>query len=90
VLVAAAVAARTCAAHDQDVSRDEAIEIARENASFTPCAEPGCVVVRAVQRGIPPQLVWIVGLAESLDTDGNPIRFENFVVDAGTGEVRRA
>jgi len=48
------------------------------------------VVIRAIQRGIPTRLVWVVGLAESLDADGRPTRFENFIVDAETGEITRA
>jgi hypothetical protein len=43
--------------------------------------------VRAIQRGIPVRLYWIVGLAESLDENGAPERFENFVIDAETGEI---
>ena len=90
MLVAALLAARTCAARDENVSQDEAVEIATNAASFTPCEESGCVVVRAVQQGIPPELVWIVGLAESLDPDGNPVRFENYIVNAVTGDVKRS
>lgn len=89
VLLAALAVARTCGAQADEISQDEAVRIATENAAFEPCTESGCVVVRAVQRGIPPRLVWIVGLAESLD-DGRPTRFQNFVVDAATGDVRRA
>ena len=90
VLVGALVVARTCGSHGQEVSREEAIEIAKDEAAFTPCAERGCVVVRAVQRGIPTRLVWIVGLAESLDENGRPTRFANFLVDARTGEIARS
>jgi hypothetical protein len=90
VLVAALVVARTCGSHGREVSQEEAIEIAKSEAVFTPCAERGCVVVRAVQQGIPTRLVWIVGLAESLDEDGRPTRFVNFLVDARTGEITRS
>lgn len=90
VLVAALLAARSCAAHEQEISQDEAVELATERASFTPCAQDGCVVVRAVQQGIPPELVWIVGLAESLDAGGKPTRVENYVVNARSGEVTRS
>ena len=44
-------------------------------------------MVRAVQQGIPPRLVWIVGLAENLDAEGRPTRAQNVVVDAATGEI---
>jgi hypothetical protein len=90
VLLAALAVARTCGSHGQEVSREEAIEIAKDEVDFTPCSERGCVVTRAVQRGIPTRLVWIVGLAESLDENGRPIRFANFVVDARTGEITRS
>jgi hypothetical protein len=89
VLVGALVVARTCGSQGE-VSREEAIEIAKGEAAFTPCAERGCVVVHAVQQGIPTRLVWIVGLAESLDEDGRPTRFANFRVDARTGEIARS
>ena len=90
ILLAALLVARTCGSHRQEVSREEAIAIATNQAGFTPCTERGCVITRAVQRGIPTRLVWIVGLAESLDEDGRPVRFANFLVDARTGEVTRA
>jgi hypothetical protein len=90
VLVGALAVARTCGSHGREVSAEEAIELATSEAAFTPCTERGCVVVRAVQRGIPTRLVWIVGLAESLDEDGRPTRFVNFLVDARTGEIARS
>lgn len=89
VLVAALAVARTCGKHEDEVSQEEAIELAEGEAGFAPCEQPGCVVVRAVQQGIPPRLVWIVGLAETLGPDGKPERAETFVVDAATGEVTR-
>jgi hypothetical protein len=89
VLVAALAVARTCGSHEDTVSQDEAVEIAKREVDFTPCSESGCVVVRAVQQGIPPRLVWIVGLAEELDAEGNPLHSANVVVDAATGEATR-
>jgi len=90
VLVAALFVARTCGSHNRQISQDEAIEIATEQAGFEPCDEQGCVMIRAIQRGIPTRLVWVVGLAENLDEDGQPTRFKNFIVDAETGEAVRA
>ena len=90
MLVAALLVARTCGSHNRQISQDEAIEIATERAGFTPCDAQGCVMIRAIQRGIPTRLVWVVGLAESLDADGRPTRFKNFIVDAETGEITRA
>jgi hypothetical protein len=87
VLLAAFAASRTCAGQGREISQDEAVAIATDAASFRPCSETGCVVVRAVQRGIPTRLTWIVGLAENLDDEGRPTRFQNFLIDAETGEI---
>ncbi len=69
------------------VSKEEAIEIAKDNASFTPCEQTGCVVVRALRRGLPSRLYWIVGLAEELNTAGEPTRRQSILIDAATGAV---
>ena len=89
VLLAAAGVARSCGSHGATISQAEAVEIAKENADLTPCAQTGCVMVRAVQRGLPTRVVWIVGLAEDLDASGTPTRVENFLIDARTGELTR-
>jgi predicted small secreted protein len=89
VLGAAFVATRSCASTDQNISSEEAIEIAKENASFEPCPEVQCAQSRYIPRGIPPRGYWGVVLSEDLDADGAPTRFENFLVDAITGEVSR-
>jgi hypothetical protein len=89
LLVLAAVVARTCGSQDTSVSQDEAVQIATENADFVPCEESGCVVVRALNQGIPVRLVWVVGLAERLGPDGKPLRHANFEIDAATGEITR-
>jgi hypothetical protein len=87
VLLASFLVARTCGSYDKNVSQDEAIAIATRNAGFVPCAEPGCVVIRAVPRGIPSRLFWLVGLAEDLDDSGEPTRFRNLLIDVQTGAV---
>ena len=89
VLVAAAGVARSCGSHGGTISQAEAIEIAKDNAEFVPCDRQGCVMVRAVQRGLPTRLVWIVGLAEDLDASGTPTRVENILIDARTGQLTR-
>jgi len=89
VLLAAAGVARSCGSHGETITQAEAVEIAKENAAFVPCDRQGCVMVRAVQRGLPTRLVWIVGLAEDLDASGTPTRVENFLIDARTGELTR-
>ena len=89
VLLAALAFARTCGSREDQLSKEEAISIAEKNASYVPCDETGCVVVRAVNQGIPVRLFWIVGLAEDIGASGKPTRVENFLIDAETGEVTR-
>ena len=89
LLVLTLVVARTCGSQDTSVTQEEAVRIATESADFVPCTQTGCVVVRALNQGIPVRLVWVVGLAESLGPDGRPLRHENFEIDAATGEVTR-
>ena len=81
--------ARSCGSHGATISQAEAVDIAKDNADFIPCDRQGCVMVRAVQRGLPTRLVWIVGLAEDLDARGTPTRVENFLIDAKTGDLTR-
>jgi hypothetical protein len=89
LLVFTVVVSRTCGSGRDEVTQEEAVAIAVENASFVPCEQTGCVVVRALNQSIPTRLVWIVGLADRLDADGEPVRFENFEIDATTGAVTR-
>jgi hypothetical protein len=90
VLGLALVSVRTCGSSQGEIDADEAIELARAEVSFEPCAEQRCAIVQSVPRGIPPRRFWLVGFAERLDADGEPTRVENFFVDAQTGEVNRA
>jgi len=89
VLGIAVVASRTCASAGRNVSNEEAIEIAKANASFVPCADVRCAQARFVQRGIPTRAYWGVVLSEELDERGQPTRIESFLIDAATGEVSR-
>ncbi len=89
VLAAALVVARTCGSNNQEISQDEAIEIAKENASFDPCPQLQCVQIRYVPRGIPVRGYWGVVLSDTLDSDGQPNRTESFLIDVQTGETAR-
>lgn len=89
LLIFTVAVSRTCGSGRDEVNQEEAVAIAVENASFVPCEQTGCVVVRALNQSIPTRLVWIVGLADRLDADGEPVRFENFEIDATTGAVTR-
>ena len=89
VLAAALVVARTCGSNNREISQDEAIEIAKENASFEPCPQLQCVQIRYVPRGIPVRGYWGVVLSDTLDSDGQPNRIESFLIDVQTGEAAR-
>jgi hypothetical protein len=89
ILLVALLASRSCAANDDGVTQDEAVELAIAKASFEPCPEEACRQVRYLQRGIPPVGFWGVVLSERLDASGRPSRTESFLVDAETGEVSR-
>jgi hypothetical protein len=87
VLVAAAAVARTCGSQNQTVSRDEAIAIATETVGFEPCAQPICVQIRFLQRGIPIRGYWLVGLAREVDAQGEPVGARSVLIDVQTGDV---
>jgi len=89
VLLAALVVARTCGSNNKEISQDEAIEIAKESASFEPCPELQCVQIRYVPRGIPVRGYWGVVLSDELDSEGEPNRTESFLIDVQTGEAAR-
>jgi hypothetical protein len=78
---------RTCVAGRDEVTQQEALEIAIASASFTPCAEDICRQVRFVQRGVPPIGYWAVVLSEEVDAQGRPNRIESFLVNASTGDL---
>jgi hypothetical protein len=89
VLLVALLVSKSCAANSDDISPDEAVELAIEQASFEPCPEEACRQVRYLQRGVPPVGYWGVVLSEELDAYGRPNRTESFVVNATTGEVTK-
>jgi hypothetical protein len=89
VLLAALVAARTCASADRKIDAQEAVELARAKVTFTPCPEKQCAFPQFVQRGIPPRPYWVVRFAEDYE-NGVPTRAESYLVDASTGEVSRS
>jgi hypothetical protein len=80
---------KTCASGRDDVTQEEAVEIAIENASFTPCPEEICRQVRFLNRGVPPTGYWAVVLSEKIDARGQPNRIESFLVNASTGDVSK-
>jgi len=87
LLVFTLVVSKTCASGRDNVTQEEAVEIAIENASFTPCPEEICRQVRFLNRGVPPTGYWAVVLSEKIDARGQPNRIESFLINASTGDV---
>ena len=81
VLVAAFLSARSCGSSEGAISKDEALEIAREEVSF----EPDGIQVRNVAQGIPQRRIWAVSLytGEAI----SPERITVVQIDSETGEV---
>ena len=81
------VVSKTCASNQDEISAQEAIDLAIAEASFTPCEPEICRQVRFLNQGAPPVAYWGVVLSEEIDADGRPNRTESFLVNASTGEV---
>jgi hypothetical protein len=82
VLLAAFLVSRSCGSSETDVSKEEAVEIARDEVDFA----PERTQVRYLKRGLQSQAFWAVSLS-TLDEAGLPDRVVVVVVDATTGEV---
>ena len=82
ILALAFLATRSCASRDTEVSRDEAIEIAREEVDY----EPERVMARFLPRGIQSRPSWAVSLS-TVAADGTLERVTVIVVDGATGDV---
>jgi hypothetical protein len=80
---------KTCASNRNEISQQEAVDLAIEHASFVPCEREVCRQVRYLNQGIPPVGYWGVVLSESVSAQGEPSRSESFLVNATTGEVTR-
>jgi hypothetical protein len=83
VLFVAFLATKSCARHDNKVSQDEAIAIARAQIDFT----PDKVQIRYLPQGIPPIYFWAVSLY-TLKND-RPFRVQVVLVNANTGDVQQ-
>jgi hypothetical protein len=83
VFLLAFVALKTCASHEDNVSYQEAEQIAREQVDF----EPEKVLVRGVQRGLDAQLFWAVSLSTTNEA-GFREECATVLVDAETGETQ--
>jgi hypothetical protein len=83
VLLLALVVSRGCASTADEISKEEAIEIARREVSY----EPDRTQVRLVRRGVPQsRSFWAVSLA-TVDSRGALDRVTVVLVDARTRAV---
>ncbi len=89
LLALAFLVSRSCASNASDISQEEAVDLAIEHASFTPCEREICRQVRYLNQGVPPVGYWGVVLSKSVNAQGEPSRTESFLVNASTGEVTR-
>ena len=89
LLVVTLLVSKTCASNRDDVTQQEAVDLAIAEASFTPCPEEICQQVRYLNQGVPPVGYWGVVLSERINAEGQPNRTESFLVNASTGEVTK-
>ena len=87
MLLGAVGVARTCGSSQQEISQDEAVEIAVEQAGFEPCPQTQCLQVRVLRQGIPSRLYWLVGIARAVDPDGEPTGTRTYLIDVNTGAL---
>jgi hypothetical protein len=83
VLLLAFIALKTCASRDENVSFEEAEEIAKDQVDF----EPDKVLVRGVQRGLDAHLYWAVSLSTE-NAAGVRVECATVLVDSETGETQ--
>ena len=89
LLLVTLLVSKTCASNRDDVTQQEAVDLAIAEASFTPCPEEICRQVRYLNQGVPPVGYWGVVLSERINAEGQPNRTESFLVNASTGDVTK-
>ena len=85
MLVAAFVFAQTCQKDQVRVSKEQAIETARDQVSFT----PERTQIRLLRQGINSRPMWIVSLTIPGKTDDTFRRIALVRVDANSGKVEQ-
>jgi hypothetical protein len=83
VLVAAFVFAQTCQKDQVRVSKEQAMQTARNQVTF----DPERTQIRFLRQGINSKPFWIVSLSISGETEDTFRRIAVVRVDANTGEV---
>jgi hypothetical protein len=82
VLAVAYIASQSCASRDTEISKEEAVEIARNEVDF----EPDRVMTRFIPRGIKSRPNWAVSLS-TVGAGGRLDRATVVVVDGRTGVI---
>jgi hypothetical protein len=82
VLVAAGLVAQNCGSRETEVSKEDAVVIAKREIDY----EPERVLTRFVPRGFQSRPSWAVSLS-TLDSRGDVERVTVVVVDGVTGDV---
>jgi hypothetical protein len=82
VLVAAGLVAKNCGSRETQVSKEDAVVIAKREIDY----EPERVLTRFVPRGFQSRPSWAVSLS-TLDSRGDVERVTVVVVDGVTGDV---
>ena len=83
MLVAAFVFAQTCQKDQVRVSKEQAIQTARDQVTF----EPERTQIRMLRQGINSKPFWIVSLSIPGETEGTFRQLAVVRVDANTGKV---
>jgi hypothetical protein len=82
VLALAYVASQSCASRETEITKEEAVEIARNEVDF----EPDRVMTRFIPRGIRSRPNWAVSLS-TLGAAGQLERATVIVIDGRTGDI---
>jgi hypothetical protein len=82
LLVFTLLVSKTCASNKNEISQQEAVEIAREHIDFT----PDDYQIRYVPQGVPPVYFWAVSFYT--EVNGQPAHVEVVLVNATTGAVK--
>jgi hypothetical protein len=83
VLAVALLVAKSCGETEAEVSKDEAIAIAKAQVDF----EPSNVQIRFLRQGLKGE-IWLVALIRE-DAQGVAVQATNVRLDADTGQVLR-
>lgn len=82
LLVFTLVVSKSCASNKNEISQQQAVQIAKQQVDFT----PDDYQIRYVPQGVPPIYFWAVSLYT--ERNGQPVRVQVVLVNATTGAVK--